>query len=65
VPMFAHLVNNGFSLFAIYLFQHKTVSLDLENQVAPWYLILFSLIMLSCLLFFFKRKSDELKTSVS
>lgn len=65
VPMFAHLVNNGFSLFAIYLFQHKTVSLDLENQVAPWYLILFSLIILSCLLFFFKRKSDELKTSVS
>lgn len=65
VPMFAHLVNNGFSLFAIYLFQHKTVSLDLENQVAPWYLILFSLIILSCLLFFFKRKSDELKTSLS
>jgi uncharacterized protein len=66
VPMFAHFFNNGFSVLMLYLYQQKIVTLDVEKEeAAPWYAILVFTIIAAALLFLFKRKSDELKTSVS
>ncbi|MFM8850322.1 MAG: type II CAAX prenyl endopeptidase Rce1 family protein [Cytophagales bacterium] len=66
VPMFAHFFNNGFSVLMLYLYQQKIVTLDVEKEeAAPWYAILVFTIISAALLFLFKQKSDELKTSVS
>jgi LPXTG-motif cell wall-anchored protein len=66
VPMFAHFFNNGFSVLMLYLYQQKIVTLDVEKEeAAPWYAIIVFTLIATALLFLFKRKSDELKTSVS
>ena len=66
VPIFAHFFNNGFSVLMLYLYQQKIVTLDVEKEeAAPWYAIIVFTVIAAALLFLFRRKSDELKTSVS
>jgi uncharacterized protein len=66
VPMFAHFVNNGFSVLMLYLYQQKIVPLDVEKEeAAPWYAILVFALIAAVLLYLFKKKSDESKTSLA
>jgi membrane protease YdiL (CAAX protease family) len=56
VPMFAHALNNGFSVVALYLKQKGKVEIDLESeQAAPWPLVvLFTAILVGLLFYFFQ-----------
>jgi uncharacterized protein len=57
VPMFAHFVNNGFSILMIYLYQLKIIETDLESpESAPWPAVIAFALMTGALLFFFKKK---------
>ncbi|MFM8912032.1 MAG: type II CAAX prenyl endopeptidase Rce1 family protein, partial [Flammeovirgaceae bacterium] len=60
VPMFAHFVNNGFSLLMMYLFQLKIVDLNMETeQSAPWYTVVAFACITAGLLVLFKKKSND------
>jgi uncharacterized protein len=58
VPMFAHILNNGFAIVMVYLYQLKMVGTDIESSetVAPWPVIIGCAITTVALLFFFKKK---------
>jgi uncharacterized protein len=57
VPMLAHIVNNGFAIVMIYLYQLKVVKTDLESpDSAPWPAVITCAIITVALLFFFKKK---------
>lgn len=58
VPMFAHFVNNGFSLLMMYLYQLKVVDINMETeQSMPWQTVVMFAGITVALLFLFKKKS--------
>ncbi len=60
VPMFAHFVNNGFSVLMLYLHQLGMVDIDMDSpEAAPWpTATLFALIGVA-FLFYFKKYFDQ------
>jgi membrane protease YdiL (CAAX protease family) len=57
VPMFAHFVNNGFALTAMYLYQQKVVTTNLDTpESAPWPAVIISVGVVAIILFYFKKK---------
>lgn len=64
MPMFAHFVNNGFSVIMLYLNQKGVVNVDVESTevVAPWPAILVFTLISGALLFYFKNFCDQKKT---
>jgi hypothetical protein len=63
MPMFAHFVNNGFSVIMLYLNQKGVVDVDVESTdvVAPWPAILVFALISGGLLFYFKNFFDQKK----
>lgn len=56
MPMFAHFVNNGFSVLMLYLRQQGTVEMDVEApEAAPWQAVAGFTILVIGLLFYYKR----------
>ena len=65
VPMFAHFVNNGFSVLMLYLYQQGIIMVDLEKETsAPWPAIIAFAFITAGLLFYFKKYSDSHKPSL-
>ncbi|AKD02906.1 CPBP family intramembrane glutamic endopeptidase [Pontibacter korlensis] len=53
VPIVAHFVNNGFTVFMLYLQQTRTIDADIESTEAmPWYLIALSVLISAAILYF-------------
>jgi hypothetical protein len=63
MPMFAHFVNNGFSVIALYLNQKGIADMDVESTdvVAPWPAIVIFTIISGALLFYYKKFFDQKK----
>lgn len=64
VPMFAHFVNNGFTLYMAYLHSTKSVKFDIEDtKSVPLSMALGSLVLTAILLrwFWMNRTDDNLK----
>ncbi|MEM1405367.1 MAG: CPBP family intramembrane glutamic endopeptidase [Bacteroidota bacterium] len=56
IPIFAHLVNNGFMLVLIYLNTTGFIDFDLENsETAPWLAVLIFAIITAGLMFYFRN----------
>jgi hypothetical protein len=56
VPMFAHFINNGFSVILLYLHQLGKVNIDLEStEAAPWPVVISGTILTFGLLVYLKR----------
>ncbi len=65
VPMFAHFVNNGFSILLIYLYQLKLIDTDIDSpEAAPWPAIITFGIVTGLLLFYFKKKFHSPNSSL-
>lgn len=59
-PIFAHFVNNGFTLLMLYLHQQGNVDVDIESiETVPWSLALGALIGCAALLYLFKQQTDQ------
>lgn len=57
VPMFAHFVNNGFSILMIYLYQLKVIDTNIDTpEAAPWPAIIVFACLTGLLLYYFKKK---------
>jgi uncharacterized protein len=66
VPMFAHFVNNGFSIIMIYLYQLKIVETNLETpESAPLPAIIVFAFLTGLLLFYFKKKFHSPNSSIA
>jgi uncharacterized protein len=66
VPMFAHFVNNGFSVIMIYLYQLKIVKTNLETpESAPWPAIIAFACLTGLLLYYFRKKFYSPNTSIA
>ena len=60
MPMFAHFVNNGFSVVMLYLNQKGIASIDMEStEAAPWPAVLIFTLMGGALLYYFKNFYDK------
>ncbi|MGB3852531.1 MAG: CPBP family intramembrane glutamic endopeptidase [Tunicatimonas sp.] len=58
-PIFAHFVNNGFTLLMLYLYQQGSVEMDIESiETVSWSVALVSLIGSAALLYFFKQQTN-------
>lgn len=56
MPMIAHFVNNGFSVWMIYLYQTGTITIDMESEeAAPWPLAAGLAIVFISLLYYFRK----------
>jgi membrane protease YdiL (CAAX protease family) len=56
IPMFAHFVNNGFSVLMMYLYQKGTVTIDMDSpEAAPWPIVIGFTTVLIALLYYFKK----------
>jgi membrane protease YdiL (CAAX protease family) len=65
VPMFAHFVNNAFSVLMIYLHQKALLDIDpVEPESAPWPVVLGSAVLTALLLYYF-RKINYAKTQIA
>jgi membrane protease YdiL (CAAX protease family) len=64
VPMFAHFVNNGFSVIMIYMNKTELAGVDLENpEAAPWPVATgFTLVTIALLWYFKKRQAIKTAT---
>lgn len=63
-PIFAHFVNNGFTLVMLYLYQQKTTDINLESTDAiHWSSALAAFMIGAALLFYFKRSILKLRRS--
>ena len=62
VPMFAHFVNNGFTLLMVYLYKNKMVGMDIEStESVPTMVALSSLVLTVLILrFFFLKFNDSM-----
>jgi uncharacterized protein len=66
VPMFAHFVNNGFSIIMIYLYQLKIVETNLEtSESAPWPAITAFAFLTGLLLYYFRKKFYSPNSSIA
>lgn len=63
VPMFAHIVNNGFLVIMIYLNQLGVVDVDVESTdaVAPWPVIVTFALAAAALIYYSKKFFDQKK----
>lgn len=53
VPIVAHFVNNGFTVFMLYLYQTRAVDADIESTEAmPLYMILLSLVLSTAIIYY-------------
>jgi len=60
IPIFAHFVNNGFTLLMVYLYKNKTVKVDIEStESVPLTAALSSLILTVVILRFFYQKYSQ------
>jgi membrane protease YdiL (CAAX protease family) len=60
MPMFAHFVNNGFSVLMLYLNQKGIVEMDVEStDAAPWPVVLIFALIAGAMLFYFKNFFDK------
>ena len=64
MPMFAHFVNNGFSVLMLFLNQKGAVDIDMEStEAAPWpVVVIFTLIAVTMLYYFkifYDRKREQ------
>ncbi len=58
--IFAHFVNNGFTLVMLYLYQQGSVDMDIEStESVPWALALLALAACAALLLVFKRRTNQ------
>jgi uncharacterized protein len=56
LSMFAHFVNNGFSVLMMYLYQQGIISVDMESpEVAPWSAVAIFTSIFIALLYYFKK----------
>ena len=56
LPMFAHFVNNGFSVLMLYLYQQGVITMDMESpEAAPWPVVAAFTLIFAGLLFYFKK----------
>ena len=61
VPILAHLVNNGFTVLMVYLYQQKMTTMDIESsESVPVFGSLVALIFTAGLLYYF-RKSNQVE----
>jgi uncharacterized protein len=59
VPILAHFVNNGFTVFMVWLYQRKMVPVDIENtESVPLTLAFFSLLLTSGFLYYFRKTNQ-------
>jgi uncharacterized protein len=66
VPMFAHFVNNAFSILMIYLDQMKIVDTNFDTpEAAPWPAVITFALVTGALLFFFKKKFHSPNSSLA
>ena len=64
VPMFAHFINNGFSVGMLYLQQLGKVNIDVEStQAAPWPVVITGTILTFGLLIYLKKFLERKTTS--
>ena len=57
VPIAAHFMNNGFTVFLLYLQQRQAIKMDVESTDAmPWYLGLASLLLSLAVMFFLRNQ---------
>ena len=57
VPIAAHFMNNGFTVFLLYLQQNKVVNADIESTDAmPWHFGLISLLLSLAVLFYLRKQ---------
>jgi uncharacterized protein len=60
IPIFAHFVNNGFTLLMVYLYKNKTVNVDIEStESVPLTTALGSLVLTVIILRFFYMKYKQ------
>ncbi len=56
IPMFAHFINNGFSVFMMYLYQKGLITTDMESpEAAPWPVVIGFTVVFIALLIYFKK----------
>lgn len=56
IPVFSHMLNNGFMLIMIYLNSIDVLDFDLENSdTAPWFAVLLFAIITVGLMFYFRK----------
>lgn len=61
VPVAAHFMNNGFTVFLLYLQQHQVIAIDVESTEAlPWYYGLVSLGLSVAILFYLRQQFKTL-----
>lgn len=61
IPILAHFINNGFTLFVLYLNNIGELSYDIESQEVPLSMVLpFAIIFLAAIIYF-KRYMDQKK----
>jgi len=64
VPILGHFMNNGFTVFMLYLVQQRNIDFDVESTEAmPVSTILFSLLVTALLLTFLQRQFKAYRTS--
>ncbi|MBK0404930.1 CPBP family intramembrane metalloprotease [Adhaeribacter sp. BT258] len=60
VPIAAHFMNNGFTVFMLYLQQQNLIKANVESTDSlPWHLGLVSLVMSLLLLFYLKKRYEN------
>ncbi|MCC9136616.1 CPBP family intramembrane glutamic endopeptidase [Pontibacter silvestris] len=61
IPMVAHFVNNGFTVFLLYLQQSGAIDADVESTEAmPWYSVILSLVLSAAILYYlYQRFLDQ------
>lgn len=64
VPVFAHFVNNGFTVVMVYMHQRKMVSVNIEsNELVPVWGAMLSLGLTLGLMYFFKQRNQAAATN--
>jgi membrane protease YdiL (CAAX protease family) len=60
MPMFAHFVNNGFSVLMLYLNQKGVSEMDMEStESAPWPAVIIFTLLAGAMLYYFKKFYDQ------
>ncbi|MDX2197267.1 MAG: type II CAAX endopeptidase family protein [Cytophagales bacterium] len=59
-PIFAHFVNNGFTLYLIHLKNQDKLKMDIEtSKDMPWYVIAFSAVSVIIIMLYYKNQIDK------
>jgi len=60
MPMFAHFVNNGFSVLMLYLNQKSVIDMDMEStEAAPWPAVIIFTLIAGAMLYYYKKFFDQ------